>query len=110
VDNKCSQPAQHFDFLGCKISYEDEKDVQQELENFVQLLGILNNAFKPTLDQKSSKVTKIMFCVCLAPFFCVGAKFGPLKKRTSFEIKFSEKQRGSPFFIITKGMKKFWKR
>jgi uncharacterized protein YhdP len=38
VDNKCLQQVEHFDFLGCKISYEYEKDNQQELENFAQLL------------------------------------------------------------------------
>jgi len=33
VDNKCLH-VQHPNSLGCEISYEDEKDIEQELENF----------------------------------------------------------------------------
>jgi len=56
VGNKCLQQVQHFSYLSCKIPYEDEKNIQQELENFSQLLCILNNAFKPTIDQKPSRI------------------------------------------------------
>jgi len=36
--------------IGCEISYENEKDIQQKLAKFVQLLGILNNTFKTNLS------------------------------------------------------------
>jgi len=38
------------EYIGCEISYVNEKDIQQKLAKFVQLQGILNNTFKPTLN------------------------------------------------------------
>jgi hypothetical protein len=32
--------------LGCKISYGNDKDIQQQVAKFTQILGILNSAFK----------------------------------------------------------------
>jgi len=37
------------EYIGCEISYESVKDIQQTLTKFVQLLGILNT-FEPTLS------------------------------------------------------------
>jgi hypothetical protein len=34
VDNKRLQKAKNFKYLGCEISYENEKNIQQNLENF----------------------------------------------------------------------------
>jgi hypothetical protein len=55
-DNKYLQQAKNFKYLGCEISYEYEKDFQQEVAKFAQILGILNNTFKPTLVQKSLRI------------------------------------------------------
>jgi hypothetical protein len=52
VVNKCLQ-VKKFKCLGCEISYENEKDIQQKLVKFVQIQGILNNTFKPNLVHKS---------------------------------------------------------
>jgi hypothetical protein len=56
VNNKHLQQQQNFNYLSCEISYENEKDNQQKLAEFAQMLGILNNIFKPTLVQKSSRI------------------------------------------------------
>jgi len=32
-----------FKYLGCEISYENEKDIRQKLAKFAKVLGILNN-------------------------------------------------------------------
>jgi hypothetical protein len=32
-----------FKYLGCEISHENEKDIQQKLAKVLQILGILNN-------------------------------------------------------------------
>jgi hypothetical protein len=34
VDNKCLKQAKKFEYFGCEISYESEKDIQQKLANF----------------------------------------------------------------------------
>jgi hypothetical protein len=46
VDNICLQQVKNFKCLGCKISYENKKEIQQQLAKFAQTLGILNNIFR----------------------------------------------------------------
>jgi len=40
----------------CEISYENENDIQQKLAKFAQILGILNDAFEPTLIWEFSRI------------------------------------------------------
>jgi hypothetical protein len=40
VENKHLQQVRNFKYLGCEISYENEKDIQQKLAKFPQILGI----------------------------------------------------------------------
>jgi hypothetical protein len=47
VDNKCLQ-VKNFKYLVCEISYDNQKDFQQKVAKFAQILGILNNTFEPT--------------------------------------------------------------
>jgi hypothetical protein len=47
--DKCLQAVKYFKYLGCEISYKNEKFIQQKLVKFSEILGILNNTFKPTL-------------------------------------------------------------
>jgi hypothetical protein len=42
----------NFKYLGCDIPYVNEKEIQQKLAKFAQILGIQNNSLKPTLVQK----------------------------------------------------------
>ena len=56
MDNKCLQQVKNFKYLSCEISYETEKDIQQKLAKFSQILGILNNTFQPNLVQKFSRI------------------------------------------------------
>jgi hypothetical protein len=46
----------NFKYLGCKISYENGKDIQQRTAKFTQILRILNDTFKPTLVQIFSRI------------------------------------------------------
>jgi hypothetical protein len=75
VDNKCLQQVKNFKYLSCEISYKNEKDFQQKVAKLVQILGILNNTFKPTVVQKSSRIT--VYNALALPFFYMEVKFGP---------------------------------
>ena len=47
----------NFKYLGCETSCEHEKDVKKKKNwQIAQILGILNNTFKPTLIQKFSRI------------------------------------------------------
>ena len=53
VDNKCLQQEKNFKCVGCKISYENKKQIQQQLENFAQRVGNLKNIFRQTFVFKN---------------------------------------------------------
>jgi hypothetical protein len=53
---QCSQQVNHFKYLGCQISYENEEDIQQIRPIFAQILEILNNSSKPSLVQKFIRI------------------------------------------------------
>jgi len=59
VDDKCLQEEKNFKYLGCEISYGNEKDVQQQLSKFDQILGILKDTFQTNLVQKLSRIKSI---------------------------------------------------
>jgi hypothetical protein len=42
--------------LGCKISYEGEKDLNIKAANFVKVLGIINQIFKPSLISRHTRI------------------------------------------------------
>jgi hypothetical protein len=50
--HKCLQQGKNFKYLGCEISYENGKDIQQKLAKYAQILGILHNTFKQNWIQK----------------------------------------------------------
>jgi hypothetical protein len=56
VDYRCLPQVKDFKYLGCEISYENEKDTQQKPAKCSQILGILNNALKLISVQKFSKI------------------------------------------------------
>jgi hypothetical protein len=78
VDNKCLQQVMNFKYLGCEISYGNEKDIQQKPAQFAQILGILKNTFIPTLVKKFSKI-KIYNALAL-PIILYGSEIWTLRK------------------------------
>jgi hypothetical protein len=76
VGNKCIQ-VKKFKYLGCEISYENEKAIQQKLTKFAQILGILN--IKPTLVQKCSRIKVYNAFVLLILLY--GSKIWILRKK-----------------------------
>jgi hypothetical protein len=76
VDNKCLQ-FKNFEYLGCEISYENERDIQQNLATVLQILGILTNTFKPNLVQKCSR---IRVSNAMAPPLLCGSEIWTLKR------------------------------
>jgi hypothetical protein len=93
LDNKCLQQVKKFKYLGCEISYENEKDIQQEAAKCAQILGILNNTFKPTPVRKSLRI-KIYSALAL-PILLHGSEIWTLRQKdkerlTTTEMQFSK--------------------
>jgi len=47
TDNKIIEQVNMFNFLGNMISYEGELDIDNKLNNFLKVTGVLNNVFRP---------------------------------------------------------------
>jgi len=47
TDNKIIEQVNLFNYLGYMISYEAELDIDNKLNNFLKITGILNNVFRP---------------------------------------------------------------
>jgi hypothetical protein len=100
VDNKCLQ-VKTFKYLGCEISFENEKDIQQNPEKCSQILGILNNTFKLTSVQKFSNIKG--YNALALPILLYGSEIWTLRKMdkkrlTSIEIKLFRRTAGYTLF------------
>ena len=47
IDNKNMEQVKLFNYLGNVISYEGELDIDNKVNNFLKITGILNNVFRP---------------------------------------------------------------
>jgi hypothetical protein len=91
VDNKCLQQVKNCKYLCCEISCENKRDIQQKTAKFAQILGFINNTFKPTLVQKSSRI-KVHSALALPILLCGSKIWTPRQKDkkqlTSVEMQF----------------------
>jgi hypothetical protein len=56
IDNTILEQVNTFTYLGCNISYQEEKDTHSKITKFLQILGLLNNTLKPNLLQRSTRL------------------------------------------------------
>jgi hypothetical protein len=47
TDNKIIE-VNVFNYLGCSLSYEGEKDIDVKISKFLQIAGLINTIFKPS--------------------------------------------------------------
>jgi hypothetical protein len=47
ADNKITEQVNSFQYLGNLISYENEMDICNKLNNCLKITGIINNVFRP---------------------------------------------------------------
>jgi hypothetical protein len=54
IDNKIVEQVKLFNYLG-NISYEREMDIDNKLNNYLKITGILNNVFRPQKNPEENK-------------------------------------------------------
>jgi hypothetical protein len=47
IDNKIIEEVNSFNYLGNLISYENEMDIDNKLNNYLRVTGFINNVFRP---------------------------------------------------------------
>jgi hypothetical protein len=56
VNNKMLEQVNTFNYLGCTLSYEGEKDIPSKISKFVKTIGVINQVFKPSLVQQHTRL------------------------------------------------------
>jgi hypothetical protein len=83
-----------FNYLGCSLSYEREKDVTTKVSKFLQITGIINKVLKPSNVHWQ---TRLRICNTLViPILLCGSEAWTLKEQdksriTAAEMKFMRK-------------------
>ena len=89
IDKKIIEQVNLFNCLGNMIFYEGELDIGIKLNNFLKIIGILNNVFR--LQKKSLKKTTIKLHNTLAlPVLLCGSETGTVKARDARRITAAE--------------------
>jgi hypothetical protein len=55
INNKTLEQVNIFNYLGCTLSYEGEKDMPSKISKFVQTIGVINQVFKTSLVQQHTR-------------------------------------------------------
>jgi hypothetical protein len=55
-NNKTLEQVDTFNYLGCILSYEGEKDMPSKISKFVKTVGLINQVFKPSLVQQHPRL------------------------------------------------------
>jgi len=93
IDNKIIEQVSLFNYLGNMISYEGELDIDNKLNNFLKITGILNK-------QKTLKKTRIKLYNTLAlPVLLYGSETWTIKAKdarriTAAEMKYMSRTAG----------------
>jgi hypothetical protein len=97
IDNKIIEEVNLFSCLGNMVSYEGELDIDNKLNNFLKITGILNNVFKP---QKTLKKTRIkLYNTLTLPVLLYGSETWTIKasdarRITAAEMKYVRRTAG----------------
>jgi hypothetical protein len=82
--------------LGCKISYEGEKDLNIKAANFVKVLGIINQIFKPSLVSRHTRIR--IYKTLARPVLAYGSEAWTIRtedrRLISAEIRFLRRTAG----------------
>jgi len=98
IDNKIIEQVNLFNCLGNTISYEGELDINNKLNTFLKITGILNNV---CLDHKRTlkKTTIKLYNTLALPVLLYGTETGTIKARdvrriTAAEMKYMRRTAG----------------
>jgi hypothetical protein len=88
IDNKIKEQVNSFSYSGNLISYENEMDIDNKLNNYLKITGVVNNVFRP---KKSLKKTRIKLYNTLAiPALLCGSESWTIKARDATRVTAGE--------------------
>jgi len=88
VIDKIKEQVNSFNYLGNMISYERELNIDNKLNNYLKITGILNNVFRPQKNPLRKK-NKIINTLAL-PILLYGSETWTIKARDAKRITAAE--------------------
>jgi hypothetical protein len=79
IENKILEQVNTFSYLGCHVSYEGEKDIQDKITKFLKILGLLNNVLKPNHVHKTTRLK--VYNTLAFPTLIYGSKIWTVRKQ-----------------------------
>jgi hypothetical protein len=78
INNETLREQNTFNYLGYNIPYEGEKDLNIKAANFMKVLGIINQIFKPSLVSRHTRIC--IYKTLATPVLSHGSKAWTLRR------------------------------
>jgi hypothetical protein len=88
INNKTLKQQNTFNYLGHSISYEGEKDLNIKAANFVKVLGIINQIFKPSLISIHTRIR--IYKTLAGPVLSYGSEAWTIKRTAERRLMSAE--------------------
>jgi hypothetical protein len=109
IDNMILEQVNTVTCLGCNISYQEEKDIHSKITKSLQILGLLNNALKPNLVQRSTRLK--LYETLALPTLLYGSEIWTIKQCDKNRLRTAEmtylRRTAGYTLLTTKETKKF---
>jgi hypothetical protein len=102
IDNKTIEQVKSFNYLGNIIYYKRELDIDNKLNNFLKITGILNNVFRPQKDLKKTRIK--LYNTLALPVLLYGSETWTIKVRDAIRITAAEMK----YFYMRRTAGYFW--
>jgi hypothetical protein len=56
INNRTFKQVNIFSYFGCNTSYKEEKEMNMKITNFVKIVRIINQIFKPALVFRHTRI------------------------------------------------------
>jgi hypothetical protein len=88
VNGKILEQVNNFNYLGCALSYEGEKDMEVNISKFVKAIDVIKSVFKPSSVQKHIRLQ--VYKTLERPVLSYGSEAWTIKKADEKRLQASE--------------------
>jgi hypothetical protein len=88
IDNMILEQVNTFTYLGCNISYQEEKDIHSKITKNLQILRLLNNTLKPNILHRSTRLK--LYRTLAIPTLLYGSEIWTIKQCDKNRLRTAE--------------------
>jgi hypothetical protein len=88
INNKMLEQINTFNYLGCTLSYEGEKDMPSKLSKFVKSIVVINVVFKPSLVHQHTRLN--IYRTLARPVLIYGSEAWMIRKGDEKRLQAAE--------------------